>query len=167
MNIPRNGLKKTFVLVLVLVLGACAQQGGTLEEPAQMRYVATPDGCVVGGGTVGTSVDASFMTVGKYCLNPATGQWHEMRSGGNFGPTIGGQVLVAIAGTVPAAIVQGVAGAVIADRKGCGDGANCGTQISLNNGASAAAGSESTATGTGTASAGLVQPPCITCTLLD
>lgn len=107
-------LKLVVVLTIVALTAACVQ-GGTLDQPQPMRYIQTADGCVVGGGTVGTSADASFTYAGKYCRD-AHGQWREMNADGTFGPTVAGQALVAIAGTVPAAIVQGAFGVAIADR---------------------------------------------------
>lgn len=148
--------------VLLFGLAACATpQGGTLEQPMEMRYMATADGCVVGAGTVGTSADASFTHSAKYCRD-AHGNWREMTSGGNFGPTVSGQVAVALAGTVPAALIQGAAGIAIARENGC-DG-DCGN-IVLNNGAMAASQSGATATGTGNANAS--SGGCPECAILN
>lgn len=111
-------LKLVAVLSAAALTSAC-MQGGTIDKPKPMAYISTPDGCVVGAGTAGTSMDASFTFAGKYCRD-AQGRFRALNEDGSFGPTVGGQALVAIAGTVPAATVQVAGGLAIAREKNRG-----------------------------------------------
>jgi hypothetical protein len=121
-----------------LALAACSNpQGGTLEKPKPMRYVATPDGCVVGAATVGTSADASFTVAGKYCRD-SQGNWREMKSDGTFGPTVKGQVLVAVTGALIPEVIR-TGGMLEAANRKCRYGGTCGGDVFNINGGNAAA----------------------------
>ena len=107
----------TVCLTAVILSGCQMSQGGTLEKPSQMRYMQTADGCLVGAGTVGTSMDASFTYAGKYCQHPNTGRWHEVNADGTFGPTAAAGIIQSITGGMGAAAVQGAFGVMAAGRK--------------------------------------------------
>ena len=123
--------KTGLALAMVSALGACQmKQGGPLEKPKPMMYIMDPEGCVIGAGTVGTSMDASFTFAGRYCRHPQTGGWALMKGDGTFSPTLAGQALQAfIAGPLTAA-TQGVGGYKIAQEAKCDD---CGDTTVFNN----------------------------------
>jgi hypothetical protein len=114
----KTKLKLVAALVTALFTAACGQQGGTFEEPAQMRWTENQaTGCRTGVGTTGNSMDASFTEASKVCRHPVTGEWHEVKSDGTFGPTVGGQAVVAVAGTAAAAAINVAGGIAIAEIK--------------------------------------------------
>jgi hypothetical protein len=116
-----NILKKTgLILTVVSSLGACQmRQGGTLEKPSSMAYMVDPTGCVIGAGTVGTSMDASFTFAGRYCRHPVTGGWALLKGDGTFGPTLAGQALQAFIDGPLTAATQGLSGVAIAKATKC------------------------------------------------
>ncbi len=105
------------VFIGLVSLGACAPNANVVST--QM-----PDGAVFAAATARPGVDAQATMAALYRPGP-DGSLHQVSGEVAIGPTVGGQAAVAVAGTVPAALVQGAAGIAIADMKGnCGD--NCG-----------------------------------------
>lgn len=97
------------VIPVLLALSACAGpiQGGTMEEPSEMSYMRTPDGCMVAAGTVGNSYDSSFTYAAKYCIDPETGQVVEVKDDGSFGTTVTGDIARAFWSGTGAALAGG------------------------------------------------------------
>lgn len=133
-------------LLSVALLAGC-MQGGTLEAPQSMRYVVGPDGCLIGVGTAGTSMDASGTSMGDYCwlagaINPATnarhhhpfdpqaqpGFWVQRRTMGQITPTAATQLLSAAISGPGTGMVQGIWGREIARTKSGGGGSGAAAQ---------------------------------------
>jgi len=122
----RSIMRRMLILILcIAALAGCVTQGGTLEKPAQMAYMVDPTGCVIGAGTVGTSLDASFTFSGRYCRHPETGGWAIVNGDGTFGPTLTGRLLEAFVAGPLTAVGQGIGGRIAR----C---SNCGSDTTWN-----------------------------------
>lgn len=129
--------------VLALTTSACQmRQGGTFDQPARMSWIYSEgSGCFVGAGTVGTSADAGFSYAEKLCPHPRTGKMTVVKSDGTFGPTVAGQVAIAMLQGVGAAAMQGFWGYAIAGNRSPGCEGSCAPTFNVNN----ASGSQSAA----------------------
>ena len=122
-----KNLKFGVLLCSALTIAGCAQQGGTLDKPKPMRYIAGADGCIEGVGTAGTSLDASGTTQATFCpdVRSPTG-WARAGTNRVITDTTGGKIATQAAG-----IFMGTGAGMIRDKvhrnssDGCEDG-NCG-----------------------------------------
>lgn len=114
-----NFAKTSLLLVLLLGTAACSSNMGTMSDGSRIEVVTVADGPDRSATLIRTETVQPGASAPVVAFNLETGQ------------TTAGAVITAVAGTVPAAVTNGIFGLAIADRKGCGSGSNCGTVLNV------------------------------------